>query len=65
MQEVTRSPTREVARCGSKPEDATRLTALAADPSLQFLDLLFEFDDDTADLIKTGAHSSDTRNGPP
>jgi hypothetical protein len=26
---------------------------------LQFLDLLFELDDDTPDLIKTGAHSSD------
>ena len=35
------------------------LAFLAGYPSLQLLDLLFELDNDTPDLIKTGTHSRD------
>src|SRR5262245_31804034 len=42
----------------SKPEHTARL-ALAGDTSLQFLDLLFELDDDTPDLVKASGNSRD------
>jgi len=44
-------------------DDRTRPAFLAGDPGLQFLDLFFEFDDDTPDLIKTGADSGDHLSG--
>jgi len=45
-----------------KLEDMARPSGLAC-PSLQSLELLFEFDDDTPDLIKTGANSRDHLSG--
>ena len=46
-----------------KLEDRTGPASLGGYPGLQFLELLFELDDDTADLIKTGANSRDHLSG--
>ena len=40
---------------GTKLEHRTALTLLAVYPGLESPDLLFQFDDDARDLIKTGA----------
>ena len=45
-----------------KLEDRTRPASLGC-PNLQSLELLFELDDDTRDLIKTGANSRDPLSG--
>jgi hypothetical protein len=47
----------------SQLEDTTRLAFLAGYRGLQFLDLLFQLDDDTSDFIKTGADSRDRLSG--
>src|SRR6185295_19690835 len=47
----------------SNPDHAARRAFLAADLSLQFLDLLFEFNNDAGKLIETGANSLDRFSG--
>jgi len=47
----------------SSLDDMTRPTSLGGYPSLQFSNLLFEFDDDAPDLVKSGTNSRDQLSG--